>query len=52
MRSRVRPNISRVMAEEYDRPVTASHDNAGVVKLVAGAHPNGYVDNIRQLLDL
>lgn len=31
MRSKVRPNISRVMAEEVDRPVTASHDNVDLV---------------------
>lgn len=46
MRSRVRPNISRVMAEEDDRPATAGHDNAGVARLQACAHPDCYVSNV------
>lgn len=52
MRSRVRPNISRVMAEEDDCPAAASHDNADVARLGACAHPDGHVGKIRLLLDL
>ncbi|KAF6730983.1 hypothetical protein FQA47_017344 [Oryzias melastigma] len=41
MRSRVRPNISRVMAEGGYRPATASPSNAGVARLRACAHRGG-----------
>lgn len=43
MRSRVRPNISRVMAKEDDQPAIASHNEAGVARLQACAHPDGVV---------
>lgn len=46
MRSRVRPNISRVMAGGSDRPATASHDRAGVARSQACAHNDGNVGKV------